>query len=98
MKSTEEIKTVLYDLKNEIKDKYKAQIVGIFGSFAKGKQKRGSDLDVLVIFERGATLFEFVGLALFLEEKLGIRKVDVVPIDTVREEIKDKILAETVYL
>lgn len=98
MKSTEEIRTVLYDLKNEIKDKYKAQIVGIFGSFAKGKQKRGSDLDVLVIFERGATLFEFVGLALFLEEKLGIRKVDVVPIDTVREEIKDKILAETVYL
>lgn len=98
MKSIEEIKTKLYDLTNEIKEKYKAKVVGIFGSFARGKQKKGSDLDVLVIFEQGATLFEFVGLALFLEEKLGIRKVDVVPIDTVREEIKDKILEETVYL
>ncbi|WP_028842713.1 nucleotidyltransferase family protein [Thermodesulfovibrio yellowstonii] len=98
MKSIEEIRTILYDLTNEIKENYKAQVIGIFGSFAKGKQKKGSDLDVLVIFEQGATLFEFVGLALFLEEKLGIRKVDVVPIDTVREEIKDKILQETVYL
>ncbi|MGB9935843.1 nucleotidyltransferase family protein [Thermodesulfovibrio yellowstonii] len=98
MKSIEEIRTILYDLTNEIKENYKAQVIGIFGSFAKGKQKKGSDLDVLVIFEQGATLFEFVGLALFLEEKLGIRKVDVIPIDTVREEIKDKILQETVYL
>ncbi|MGC8767440.1 MAG: nucleotidyltransferase family protein, partial [Brevinematia bacterium] len=82
----------------KIKRDYKAEIVGIFGSYVRGEQKRGSDLDLLVKFYDGATLFEFVGLAIFLEEKLGIKKVDIVPYDTVRDEIRDKILNEAIYL
>ncbi|MGC9071068.1 MAG: nucleotidyltransferase family protein, partial [Elusimicrobiales bacterium] len=71
------IKTI-ESLKDKIKRDYKAEIVGIFGSYVRGEQKRGSDLDLLVKFYDGATLFEFVGLAIFLEEKLGIKKVDIV--------------------
>ncbi len=41
--------------------------------------------------------FEFVGLAIFLEEKLGI-KVDVVPYNTVRDELKEGIFKEAVHL
>lgn len=52
-------------------------------------------LDVLVEFEKEADLFDFVGLSIFLEEKLG-RKVDVVPRDAVRPELKDIILREAV--
>jgi len=53
---------------------------------------------VLVKFYKKATLFEFVGLAIFLEEKLGIKKVDVVPYDTLREELKEYIFKETIYI
>jgi predicted nucleotidyltransferase len=97
MKTLEEIKKNLCILKNEIKKQYKADIIGIFGSYVRNKQRKKSDLDILVKFYEGATLFEFVGLAIFLEEKLGI-KVDIVPYDAIRNEIKDKILKETVYL
>jgi predicted nucleotidyltransferase len=36
-------------------------------------------------------------LADFLEERLGIR-VDVVPVDALREEIRDQVFREAVYL
>ena len=96
-KQLENIKGVLKDLKREIRNKYKAELLGIFGSFARGEQTSESDLDVLVLFDTDATLFDFVGLAIFLEEKLGI-KVDIVPQDTLRKEIKEKILSDVVPL
>ena len=98
IKTIEEIKRVLKNLKEEVREKYKAEIVGIFGSYVKGKQRKKSDLDVLVKFYEGATIFDLIGLSIFLEEKLGIKKVDVVPYDTLREEIKDKVFKEVVYL
>ncbi|QUV99650.1 nucleotidyltransferase family protein [Chloracidobacterium sp. MS 40/45] len=81
----------------EIRRRYRAEIVGIFGSYVRGEQRETSDLDVLVRFTPGATLFDLVGLADFLEERLGIR-VDIVPVDTLREEIRDRVLQEAVYL
>jgi len=93
----EEIVKILQKAKEEIRIKYKAEIKGIFGSYARGEAKQGSDVDILVNFLEGATLFDFVGLANYLEEKLKI-KVDIVPVDTLRREIKDKILKEAIYL
>ena len=97
MKDLKAIKEKLIELQNIIKDRYKAEVIGIFGSYVHGRQRKGSDLDLLVKFYKGATLFELVGLSIFLEEELGI-KVDVVPHDALREEIKEKILKEAVYL
>ncbi|MDT7907813.1 MAG: nucleotidyltransferase domain-containing protein [Candidatus Calescibacterium sp.] len=85
-------------MKNTDKTKLNNGNMSIFGSYARGEQKKKSDLDVLVKFYKKAKLFEFVGLALFLEEKLGIKKVDVVPYDTVREELKEYIFKETIYI
>jgi len=98
MKTVEEIKKTLESLNQEVRKKYKAEVIGIFGSYVQGKQKKKSDLDVLVKFHEGATLFELIGLSIFLEEKLGIKKVDVIPYDAVREEIRDRIFKEAVYL
>lgn len=53
---------------------------------------------MVVKFHDGATLFDFAGLAIFLEEKLGIKKVDIVPYDTVRPELKERIFREAVYI
>lgn len=98
MKTLEEIKSILRELKSDIEKRYKAELIGIFGSYVRGEQKKSSDLDVLVKFHRGATLFDFVGLALLLEEKLGIKKIDVVPYDTLRPEIKEHVFKEVIYI
>jgi predicted nucleotidyltransferase len=77
--------------------KYKARIRGIFGSFARGEESDSSDIDILVDFTEGADLFDFVGLSLFLEERLH-RRVDVVPTDTIKTAIRSEILKEAIYL
>ena len=59
--------------------------------------KSTSDIDILVEFTKGADLFNFVGLSLFLEDHLK-HKVDVVPIDSLRQELKAQILKQAVYL
>jgi hypothetical protein len=88
------IKTI-ESLEERIRKEYKAEIVGLFGSYAQGKQKEGSDVDILVRFREGATLFDFVGLGDFLEEELDV-KVDVVSERAIRQELKEKILKEMV--
>jgi hypothetical protein len=39
-----------HNLKNEARQLYKAELKGIFGSFATGKTREDSDIDLLVDF------------------------------------------------
>lgn len=78
-----------------IEVKYKARVKGVFGSYVRGEERQDSDLDVLVEFQEGANLLDLVGISNYLEDKLKIR-VDVVPVDTLRREIKDQVLEEAV--
>lgn len=91
------IKNKLEQLKEKIRKDFKAEVIGIFGSFARGEENEKSDIDILVKFEKGATFLNLVSLANFLEETFSI-KIDIVPIDVVREELREKILQETIYL
>ncbi|GLI52362.1 nucleotidyltransferase family protein [Thermodesulfovibrio yellowstonii] len=96
----EKLKEVIAKLKSlekEIKEEYKAEIIGIFGSYARCEDRNGSDIDILVRFKDGATLFDFVGLANFLEEKLGM-KVDVVSERALRPELEENILKDVVTI
>ena len=93
----EEILEVLNGVKEEVKREYKVEIKGIFGSYARGDDREESDVDVLVDFEAGADLFDLVGLGLFLEEKLH-HKVDIVPQDSLRKEIRPYVLRDLVCL
>lgn|GEM_PF-159604 len=86
---------ILRHLENCIREDYKAEIVGLFGSYARGEQKRGSDVDILARFGEKANLFDFVGLADFLEEKLKV-KVDLVSERAIRPELKGQILKEVI--
>ncbi len=49
--------------------------IGLFGSFAQGTLGEGSDIDVVVEFQRPVE-FKFVELVEYLERRFG-RKVDV---------------------
>ncbi|BDZ72125.1 nucleotidyltransferase family protein [Methanobacterium petrolearium] len=86
---------ILRELNPQIKKEYKAEIVGFFGSFARGEQRKDSDLDILVQFQEGASLLDFAGLADFLEDELGI-KIDLVSKRAIRPELKEQIMAEVV--
>jgi predicted nucleotidyltransferase len=93
----ETILEVLVSLQPEVRDRFKAELKGFFGSYAHGEQSGASDVDVLVEFGPEADLFDFVGLADFLEEELDC-VVDLVPIGSLRAEIRDQVLKEAVYL
>lgn len=93
----EEIIRILKEVSDEVRLRYKARVTGIFGSFVRGEEGAKSDVDVLVEFEEGANLLHLVGLALFLEEELHL-PVDVVPHDSIREEIRENVLKEAIYL
>ena len=84
-------------MKDVIRQKYKAEIKGIFGSYARGDFHAGSDLDLLVDVDAGATLLDIVGLQHFLEDRLGC-KVDVVTRRSLREEIRASVFNEAIYL
>ncbi|MBF0465373.1 MAG: nucleotidyltransferase family protein [Nitrospirae bacterium] len=93
----ENVISTLRSLTDESFLKYKAHIRGIFGSVARGDDSESSDIDVFVDFTENADLFDFVGLALFLEEKLH-RRVDVVPRDTIKSEIRNDVMKDAIYI
>jgi predicted nucleotidyltransferase len=92
-----EIVEILKRLKHEAFIHYKAKLTGIFGSYGRNKANENSDVDILVEFQKGATLLELSGLANFLEDKLQC-KVDIVSQRAIREEIKSYIYKDMVYL
>ena len=65
----------------------------LFGSMARGEDKKRSDIDILIKLEKGKSLFDFVGLKLELEEKLG-KKVDLVTYRAIKPRLKDIILRD----
>ncbi len=93
--SLDKISEILSSLKPEARQRFRVEIKGIFGSYVRGEQKPGSDLDVLVEFEEGANLLDLTGLADFLEERLNL-KVDIVPESALRDELKGIVLREKV--
>lgn len=91
----EDVIQIIRKLNPLIEVEYKARVLSVFGSYARGDESKNSDLDVLVEFYPGANLLDLMGLILFLEDELNIQ-VDVVPVDTLRPEIKDQVFEEAI--
>ena len=83
--------------KKELYERYKVKEIGIFGSYARGEQRRKSDLDILVSYEVVPDLLSVINLENYLT-KLLKKKVDVVMKESVRSELKNLILNETIYV
>ena len=72
--------------------------LGVFGSYVRGKQRKRSDLDILVEFdERALTLFQFVELRDYLSDLVG-RKVDLAEKRALKPAIGRYILEEVIFL
>ncbi len=95
----EEIRNILKENEPILKDKFKVKELGIFGSWIRGEQKKGSDVDILIDFEPEAkiSLLDFVGLENYLSDLLRV-KVDLVEKPALKPRIGKHILREVVYL
>ncbi len=67
--------------------------VAVFGSYARGEEKKGSDIDVLVEFSETKGLLALVRIERELSEFLGI-KVDLLTEESISPYLIDKIKNE----
>lgn len=79
------LRKTIVEMKDVIRQKYRAEIKGIFGSHTHTDFHADSDLDLLVDFDDSANLTDFIGLQQFLEDRLAC-KIDVVSRRSHREE------------
>ena len=81
-----------------LREHYGVCFMGVFGSYVRGEQRRGSDLDLLVEFDdRPLTLLQFIALEHYLSDLLEV-KVDLVERSTLKPAIGRHVLAEVVPL
>ena len=80
-----------------IAQKYGANNVRIFGSVARNKAVKESDIDLLVSMEPGRSYLDLVALWQELEELLGC-KVDLITDGGISPYLRDQILEEAIPL
>ena len=78
---------------NDVLKKYGVKKIGLFGSYIKGEQKKYSDIDFIVEFEK-ADFDNFMDLVFYLENLFG-RKVDILTPEGVKS-IRIKKVAENI--
>ncbi|OGO74539.1 MAG: hypothetical protein A3K41_04395 [Chloroflexi bacterium RIFOXYD12_FULL_57_15] len=76
--------------------KFGVSSVSVFGSVARNRIRKHSDVDLLVEFDQPIGLFEFARLKLYLEKILG-RRVDLVTREALRKELREQILREAIH-
>ena len=79
----------------DLANRYKVKSLEIFGSYLYGRQKKGSDLDVLVEFNEPPSLLKFIELEYRLADLLSV-KVDLVMKDALKPAIGRRILEEAI--
>lgn len=75
------------DIIHDVTHRFQPRLIGIFGSYARGEQRPGSDLDILIDFGHRVNLLEIVALEDELSKKLGIR-VDLVTLKSINPQLK----------
>ncbi len=91
-----EIKKIKPKIVNVLK-KHNVARAGIFGSYARGEQKKNSDIDILIDIKNNISLLGFIGIKLNLEKALK-RKVDLVEYKSIKPLIRETILKEEIQI
>ena len=73
-----DIQVILQERKNYLVEKFGVIEIAVFGSYARGEQRKDSDVDIIVDFKEGYKTFDnYMNLKFYLEELFG-KKVDLV--------------------
>jgi uncharacterized protein len=83
------------ELIRQVAERHGARNVRVFGSFARGEARADSDLDLLVEAGPDTTPWFPGGIVADLEEALG-RRVDVVTLNGLSPDLRDRVLKESV--
>lgn len=97
MKTFEEIKETIQKHKQDLREKFGVKEIGVFGSYVKGKQGEGSDVDILVELEKPIGFVRFIRLENSFSRLLGI-KADLVTKKALKPYIGKQILQEVQYV
>lgn len=95
MRTVSEIKNVLEQQKRVLAERFSVKEIGVFGSYVRGEQKEGSDIDILVEFSEPVGFFVFLDLEEYLSGVLSV-KVDLVSKKALKPRIGRRILQELV--
>ena len=79
----------------ELHERYHVRALGVFGSYVRGEQRPGSDLDLVVDSDDLPSLLRFIQLEQELSDALGV-KVDLVIRDDLKPGIARHVLREVV--
>ena len=93
----DEIKNSISEKKELLISKYNIDDIGIFGSYARGEERNNSDVDILVNFSEPIGLLKLINMENYLSELLGA-KADVVIKSDLRDELRDQIIKETLFV
>ena len=93
----QEIIDIIRNSKPEMATLYGVDKAGLFGSYVREEQKKKSDIDILVSFNRDIDLFDFIDLREYLERRLN-QKVDIVMESALKPAISKRILSEIEYV
>jgi predicted nucleotidyltransferase len=96
MKSLQDIIDTLNRLKPILEKKYFVSSIGLFGSIVRNEQIQGSDIDIVVDFNRPIGI-EFVDLADYLESELK-NKVDLISLKGIKQKYLNAIKSDIVYV
>ncbi len=76
-----------------LEERFGVSRLDVFGSYVHGTARKGSDLDLLVEFDRPIDLLDLVATENFISDELGVR-VDLVMRSSLKPRIRDRVLAE----
>ena len=97
MKTKNEILRILKKELPRLRNEYGVKTIGLFGSYSREEQSVGSDVDILVQFERPVGFFKFIALEEYLKERIG-ENVEIVTEDALKPYIKPRVMKDVVYV
>ena len=89
------ILTRIRDCRQDIRQRFSVKRLSVFGSVVRDEVDDGSDVDVLVVFDRQANFDIFMELKFYLEDLLGMR-VDLVTDKALRPQVRRAIEQEMI--
>jgi predicted nucleotidyltransferase len=80
-----------------IANKYGVSNIRVFGSVARGEERKDSDIDLLATLNSGVSLFGLVKLEMILAKNLG-KKIQIISDKAINKHLKERVLKEAVSI